>query len=313
LVPRTEQATKSDAGSAKNLRAGIDIGANAAALVAAMLYGVSVVAVRVAVADITPLALALLRFGQGALLLVIALLALAPHLLRIKLSDLPFIALLGILFFALFPLSFNAALQFTDASRGSVLLATMPVWSVLLAPFFASEHLRRVQLGGVVLTVIGVFLSVAPSLAGTSDSEVLIGDGLIVVTAVLGALYGVLSKRALAVYSPATVTTYAMVCGVAVLAPVALLQRSFDGIRLQGETLGWVLFLGVPGGALAFLLWTTALSRLSPTAVTVYVNMNPIVATALGVALLDERVGVLFGAGFVAVTTGVYLVNRPSG
>lgn len=302
-----------DAGSAKNVRDGTDLGANAAALVAAVLYGASVVAVRVVVSDITPLALALLRFGQGALVLVIVLLAAAPRQLRIKLSDLPFIALLGILFFALFPLSFNAALQFTEASRGSVLLATMPVWSVLLAPFFASEHLSRVQLGGVALTVLGVFMSVSPSLAGTSGGKVLIGDGLLLVTAFLGALYGVLSKRALAVYSPATVTTYAMVCGVAALAPVALVQHSFEGMRLQGEVLGWVLFLGILGGALAFLLWTTALSRLSPTAVTVYVNVNPIVATGLAVALLDERVGLLFGAGFVAVATGVYLVNRPSG
>ena len=288
----------------------VDLGANAAALVAALLYGASVVAVRVAVEDITPLALALLRFGQGALVLVTALLILAPHLLRIKLADLPFLALLGLIFFALFPLSFNAALQFTEASRGSVLLATMPVWSVLLSPFFAPEHLRRVQLMGVALTVLGVFLSVAPSLTGSGGDNALLGDGLMVVTAFLGALYGVLSKRALVVYSPATVTTYAMICGIAVLTPVAVVQHSFAGMRLQGEVLGWVLFLGVLGGALAFLLWTTALSRLSPTAVTVYVNMNPIVATVLGVALLDERVSWLFGAGFAAVVAGVYLVNR---
>lgn len=292
---------------------GIDVGANAAAFVAAALYGASVVAVRVAVADISPLALALLRFGQGALILVIALLVTAPHLLKISVRDLPFLALLGVIFFALFPLSFNAALQYTEASRGSVLLATMPVWSVLLAPLFAPEHLSRRQLGGVVLTVVGVFLSVAPAaLASGGGSRALIGDGLMVVTAFLGALYGVLSKRALKLYSPATVTTYAMVCGIAALAPVALVQRSFDGMRLDREVIGWVVFLGVLGGALAFLLWTVALSRLSPTAVTVYVNVNPIVATLLAVAVLDERVGLLFVAGFGAVAAGVYLVNRPA-
>lgn len=290
-----------------------DAGANAAALVAAALYGASVVAVRVAVADVSPLALALFRFGQGTMILVIALLITAPHLLKIEPRDLPFLALLGLIFFAMFPLSFNVALQFTEASRGSVLLATMPVWSVMLAPLFAPEHLSRRQLGGVVMTVVGVFLSVAPSvLASGGGSRALIGDGLLVVTAFLGALYGVLSKRALKVYSAATVTTYAMACGVAALAPVALVQRSFEGMRLTSEVIAWVVFLGVFGGALAFLLWTVALSRLSPTAVTVYVNVNPIVATLLAVALLDERVGPLFVAGFAAVAGGVYLVNRPA-
>ena len=271
------------------------------------------VAVRVAVVDVSPLALALFRFGQGTVILVIALLITGPHLLKIEPRDLPFLALLGLIFFAMFPLSFNAALQFTEASRGSVLLATMPVWSVVLAPLFAPEHLNRRQLGGVVMTVVGVFLSVAPSvLASGGGSRALIGDGLLVVTAFLGALYGVLSKRALRVYSPATVTTYAMACGVAALTPVALVQESFDGLRLTGEVIAWVVFLGVFGGALAFLLWTIALSRLSPTAVTVYVNVNPIVATLLAVALLDERVGLLFVAGFAAVAAGVYLVNRPA-
>ena len=280
---------------------------------AAALYGASVVAVRVAVADVSPLALALFRFGQGTVILVIALLVMAPHLLKINMRDLPFLALLGVIFFALFPLSFNAALQFTEASRGSVLLATMPVWSVVLAPLFAPEHLSRRQLGGVVMTVVGVFLSVAPSvLASGGGSRALIGDGLLVVTAFLGALYGVLSKRALRVYSAATVTTYAMACGVVALTPVALVQRSFGGMHLTSEVIAWVVFLGVFGGALAFLLWTIALSRLSPTAVTVYVNVTPIVATLLAVALLDEHVGLLFVAGFAAVAAGVYLVNRPA-
>ncbi len=271
------------------------------------------VAVRVAVADVSPLALALFRFGQGTVILVIALLVTAPHLLKVNMRDLPLLALLGVIFFALFPLSFNAALQFTEASRGSVLLATMPVWSVVLAPLFAPEHLSRRQLGGVVITVVGVFLSVAPSvLASGGGSRALIGDGLLVVTAFLGALYAVLSKRALRVYSAATVTTYAMACGVVALTPVALVQKSFGGMRLTSEVIAWVVFLGVFGGALAFLLWTIALSRLSPTAVTVYVNVNPIVATLLAVALLDERVGLLFVAGFAAVAAGVYLVNRPA-
>ena len=271
------------------------------------------VAVRIAVADVSPLALALFRFGQGTVILVIALLVMAPHLLKINMRDLPFLALLGVIFFALFPLSFNAALQFTEASRGSVLLATMPVWSVVLAPLFAPEHLSRRQLGGVVMTVVGVFLSVAPSvLASGGGSRALIGDGLLVVTAFLGALYGVLSKRALRVYSAATVTTYAMACGVVALTPVALVQRSFGGMHLTSEVIAWVVFLGVFGGALAFLLWTIALSRLSPTAVTVYVNVTPIVATLLAVALLDEHVGLLFVAGFAAVAAGVYLVNRPA-
>ena len=65
------------------------------------------------------------------------------------------------------------------------------------------------------------------------------------------------------------------------------------------------------GGAAAFLLWTWALSRLTPTQVAVYVNLNPVVAALLGVMLLGERRSSLFLLGFVAVVAGVLLVNWP--
>ena len=71
------------------------------------------------------------------------------------------------------------------------------------------------------------------------------------------------------------------------------------------------MFLGVLGGAVAFLLWTWALSRLTPTQVAVYVNLNPIVAALLGILLLGERRSTVFLLGFAAVVTGVLLVNWP--
>jgi DME family drug/metabolite transporter len=63
--------------------------------------------------------------------------------------------------------------------------------------------------------------------------------------------------------------------------------------------------------AAAFLLWTWALSRITPTQVAVYVNLNPIVAALLGIALLGERRSPMFVLGFAAVVGGVLLVNWP--
>ena len=65
------------------------------------------------------------------------------------------------------------------------------------------------------------------------------------------------------------------------------------------------------GGAAAFLLWTWALSRLTPTQVAVYVNLNPIVAALLAILLLGERRSGLFLLGFATVVVGVLLVNWP--
>ena len=128
----------------------------------------------------------------------------------------------------------------------------------------------------------------------------------------LGALYGLIAKRVLAVDHAATVTTYAMLIGTVILLPAALAEGLVPAIgRLDGQLLGVVVFLGVLGGAAAFMLWTWALSRLTPTQVAVYVNLNRIVAALLGVLLLGERRSGLFLLGFAAVVTGVLLVNWP--
>lgn len=58
-------------------------------------------------------------------------------------------------------------------------------------------------------------------------------------------------------------------------------------------------------------MWTFALTRLTPTQVAVYVNVNPMVAMILGAILLAENLTGIFVVGFVAVVVGVLFVNWP--
>jgi drug/metabolite transporter (DMT)-like permease len=95
------------------------LAANAGAFVAAVLFGSSVVAVRVVVQEVPPLSLAVLRFGEAALLLVFVLMIFrGRELLSVKWRDLPLLVLLGIVLFAVFPVTFNASLRLIEASRG---------------------------------------------------------------------------------------------------------------------------------------------------------------------------------------------------
>ena len=285
--------------------------ANAAAFTAAILFGASVVAVRVAVRDIPPLTLAILRFGQGGLLLLLLLLILARDLLRIRGKDVPYLFLLGAIFFTIFPVTFNMSLRLTEASRGALMLATMPLWSVLLARATKKEHLGTRQMCGVLLTFAGVGIVLAErglTFAGTRVS--LAGDALMLVTALCGAVYGVLAKRMLARYHAMTVTAYAMMFGTLLLTPAVFFENPVSAMaRMNADTVMLVIFLGVFGGAIGYFLWTFALTRLSPTQVAVYVNLNPMIAALLGATVLSERLTGAFIAGFVAVLGGVLLVN----
>ena len=267
-------------------------------------------AVRIAVRDIPPLTLALLRFGQGSLVLFLALAAVRRDLLRVDRRDLTRLALLGLLFFAIFPVTFNVGLRYIEASRAALLLATMPLWTLVLARLVARERLSARQVAGVLTSIGGVVIVMADrggATRGASGSAT--GDALLLATALCGAIYNVLAKRMLGRYSGITLTFYAMVFGTLFLAPALIAERAPSVRTLTGETVAMVVFLGVFGGAVGFSLWTSALRRLSPTQVAVYINLNPLAATLLAATMLRERLSGSFVLGFVAVAAGVMIVN----
>jgi drug/metabolite transporter (DMT)-like permease len=208
--------------------------------------------------------------------------------LRIEWRDLPLLALLGAILFTVFPVTFNGSLRLIEASRGALILATIPLWSALLSRATRSERLVFRQVVGVLLSLAGVGLVRAEDgLDWDGGLEGLLGDAL-------------------------SVITFAMVLGTLLLLPAALVEDPVGVIqRLDGRTVALLVFLGVFGGALAFFLWTFALTRLTPTQVAVYINLNPLVAAVLGAALLAERLTIIFTVGFGAVLLGVLLVNWP--
>jgi drug/metabolite transporter (DMT)-like permease len=291
-----------------------DFTANTSAFIAAILFGASVVAVRVSVQEVPPLTLAILRFGQGGVFLALLLAIRSRGLLRIGWHDVPYLVLLGAVLYAIFPVTFNAGLRLTQASRGALMLATMPLWSLLLARLAKKERLTARQTLGVMLTFAGVAIVLAErGLTFSGKGAPLAGDALMLATALCGAVYGILAKRMLARYNALTVTAYTMIFGTLLLVPIVFLERPFSAItRMHTNIVMLVLFLGIFGGAIGYFLWTSALRHLSPTQVAVYVNLNPMIATVLGATLLAERLTDVFILGFVAVLAGVLLVNLPA-
>jgi len=289
------------------------LAANAGLLFAAILAGASVVATRVAVQSVPPLSLAVMRYAQGGLILGVCLLLLARSQLRVRRQDLLTLTVLGTLLFAAFPLLFNAGLRLTEASRGSLMLATVPVWSALLARLSGQERLVTRQIIGLVLATGGVAVAVAErGLDWQGHGAALVGDGLILMAALCGAAYGVLVKRISGRYSALTVTTYAMLIGALVLLPAALGEGLATAVvDLDGQTLMLVLFLGVLGGAVLWYLYGFALSTLTPTQAAVYVNLNPLAAMILATVLLGELVTGPMLLGFAMVLAGVVLMNWP--
>ncbi len=286
---------------------------HAGAFVGSCLVGAAVVATRVAVDEIEPVGLAFLRYGQGALVLFLALILFTSTPIRATVPEVRSFAGLGILMFALFPVLFNTALQFTTASRGAVILATMPLWGALLARRFAGERLRTGQVAGVLLSFAGVAMVFAESGLGVDGGgRVIAGNLLMLCTAIVGGVYAVRAKPVMSTHSPAKVTAWAMLAGAALLFVPALVEGLPGQLRVAStNTLLLVLYLGTFGGAVAFWMFAYTLGKLSPTQALVYINVNPVVATIFASIFLDEKLTATFGIGFATVIVGLLLTNLP--
>nr|WP_298682465.1 DMT family transporter [uncultured Dongia sp.] len=284
-----------------------------AAVLSSGIGGTAVVATRYVMGVIDPLTLGALRFGIGfVLLLPIALLQRATWPGR---RDWPGVASLGLLFFALFPILFNASLIYTTAARGALALSTLPLLTLLVGALLGVEQLTFRKTLGVLIAMSGVAMALLSGLA-TVPAGAWRGDLLMIGAALCMALYNVWSRPFIRRSGPIPFATAGMGVGALCLIVVAVLR---DGLAPLAafDLPQWsaVAYLGVFGGAVTFFLWAFALGRASPTRVAISVTVNPITASLFGAALLGEAIRWNLVVGLVTVFAGIWLAvtaKRPA-
>jgi drug/metabolite transporter (DMT)-like permease len=240
------------------------------------------------------------------------------HGMRVERRDWGLFFLLAAFYFTAFPLSMAFGFQVTEASRGALLMATSPIWSVVLGRLTRRESLIGRQYLGVLVSLIGIglvfgesALSPAETNGEVASTAAAIGGALLLLfAAACVGIYGVASQPAFARYSALNVTAWTMLIGVTMLAPMAIIEIALGntgGFSVQNSLL--MVYLGSLG--IAQLMFVFSLSRLSPTQAVIYVNFNPLVATAIGAALLEETLTGTFALGAAGVIVGAVLVNWP--
>ncbi|WP_035486017.1 DMT family transporter [Geminicoccus roseus] len=283
-----------------------------AAMLSSGLGGASVGVTRYVVAAADPITLGVFRFGAGCLLLLpVAMLRPEPWPAP---ADWPGVAGLGILFFAVFPVLFNASLAFTTAARGALALSTLPLLTMLVAASLRVEPLSARKAIGVGVAMAGVAIGLLADL-GQAPEGAWRGDLLMGGAALCMALYNVWSRPLIRRSGPVPFTALAMAAGAGCLAVIAAAQGGFAAtLRFGPGEWAAVLYLGVLGSALTFWLWAFALQHTTPTRVAVAVTVNPLAAGLTGALILDEPMRWSLGVGIAAVLAGIGIAagGRPA-
>lgn len=280
-----------------------------AAMLSSAMGGLAVGATRYLAGAVDPLAIGAFRFGIGFLLLC-PLLLLQPASRRWpRPADRPKTIALGLLFFALFPILFNASLRYTTAARGALALSTLPLLTMAVAALLREEALTARKSIGVLIAMAGVALALLTKL-DSIPPEAWRGDLLMVGAALCMAFYSVWSRPLIRRCGALPFTTLAMAAGAGCLLLLAAWRGSFASASQFGLP-QWLAvgYLGLFGGAIGFLLWAFALARTTPTLVAVSVTVNPVAAAWLGARLLGEPIAWNLVLGLAAVLAGIAIAS----
>jgi drug/metabolite transporter (DMT)-like permease len=277
------------------------------ALLSSSLGGTAAAITRYLVSGADPVALAILRWGIGFLcVLPTALLMKARWPDR---RDLLPVAALGLCFFGLFFILYNIAISYTTAARASLALATLPLHTMVVAALLGLEPLTMRKTVGVCIAVIGAGAALAAGLAA-APAGAWRGELIMIAAVFCMAFYNVLSRPIMRRSSALGFLTVGMGAGAAALLVVGFFTGSISTLK-NLETQQWIagIYLGVGGGAAAFILWVMALERATPTRVANTMTVNPIAAALLAALLVGEPITPDLVFGLIAVFAGIWLAT----
>jgi drug/metabolite transporter (DMT)-like permease len=277
------------------------------AIVSSSLGGTAAAVTRYLVGNADPLTLAILRWGIG--LCVVLPVAFILGVRWPRRSDWPAVAGLGLCFFGLFFILYNIAIGYTTAARGSLALSTLPLQTMLVGGILGIEPLTLRKLAGVCIAMFGVFAALASDLA-TAPPGAWRGELIMTGAVLCMAFYNVWSRPFIVRSSALGFLAVGMGAGAIALVAIGLLTGRLAVLRGFG-TAQWLAgaWLGIGGGALAFILWVLALQRASPTRVASTMAVNPMAAALLAGALVGEPITVNLILGLVAAFAGIWVAT----
>jgi drug/metabolite transporter (DMT)-like permease len=196
--------------------------------------------------------------------------------------------------------------QRISSSLAAILIAALPLVVAFLAlRFDHAERPTRTRLAGMLVGLAGVIALVGIDIGGRGAE--LLGAAA-VLTATLGYACGpLIVKRHLKGADPLGPVTAAMAIASIMLLPFGI--GDFPTETPQTDTLVAIAVLGLVCSAAAFLLFFRLIAEVGPSRATVITYVNPIVALALGVAVLGESVTAGAVAGLLLILAGSWLAT----
>lgn len=207
----------------------------------------------------------------------------------------------------------NLGLRWAPGVVSSVISGTPPLFTVLLAASWGLEPLRGRHICAAVIAIAGLFL-LCGDMRGSDVTGAPAVAGIILVTIpqVAWAVYTLLGKRILSIYSWIYVCRDTFTLGAVMLAPIALFECLSGGLGLwDGKVATTLLFLAFANSVVTYGLWNSALKLIPATTAGFILYLQPVSGVILSMILFGERTGATGIAGIGLIFLALLLALRP--
>lgn len=224
-------------------------------------------------------------------------------LLRIKAKDFPYFIGTGIISFVFFNWCYFIAINRTSLSTAAILLYTAPSFVMVFSAVLFKEKMTPRKISALFITFAGCVMATA-SFGGTGTGSSAAG-----ILAGLGsgfgyALYSIFGRYALKKYDSYTVTLYTFVFASIFMFLTGNVGSTFSLLRKSGA-FNYAILLSLLATVTPFIFYTKGLTRLETGQASIIATLEPVVATAVGIALFHEPVSIIKIAGILLVIFAV--------
>jgi drug/metabolite transporter (DMT)-like permease len=273
-----------------------------------VMFASMAIAGKLVLPEIPPQGLVVIRVSAAFTIMFLAYLITGRGKVRTG-RDWVMLAIVGLLGVTANQNMFLMGLERTTAINASILVTTVPIFTVLYSVLGRQESASASKIGGIALAGLGVVYLIGPDRVSLAPNLAL-GNGLVVMAMACYAGFLVLSKPLLRRYDTLTVIVWAMFFGLLGTLPMGLatLSRVSPTEVPIGiwAVVGYIILVPTIG---AFFLSAWALKRSSSQLVAAYIYLQPLVTASIAPAILEgERITARMMVAGVAIFAGLGLV-----
>ncbi|TCI93131.1 DMT family transporter [Tenacibaculum sp. M341] len=231
---------------------------------------------------------------------------------KIEKSDYKTIALSAFFGIALNMLTFFKGLNYTTPISASVMMVTSPILVLIFSSILIKERLTLIKVSGVIIGLIGaIVLIVYGSSAGGDAKNMMLGNFLVFINAASYGMYLVIVKKVIVKYKPITFIRWMYLFGFIFVLPFGFTE--LQEVQWQTISTGGYLRIGfviVFASCITYLFNLFALSKLKPTTVSVFIYLQPVVASLYALLVGSDNLNTVKIVATILIFAGVYLVTK---